>query len=130
MFEADINPFCGVDTNHLFEKFCFEHLGCLVSSLLQASSTPSHHYLCLYVTSVPPSPSPSPPPSPCSLISFNRSPLKFHLGKNIISANSVEINEEKLAGQISFTIYHYCRPSKTFWNWTTFSQRYYTPILA
>ena len=31
IFDADYNPFCGVDTNHLFEKYCIEHLGCLVS---------------------------------------------------------------------------------------------------
>ena len=32
IFDADYNPFHGVDTNHLFEGFCIEHLGCLVSS--------------------------------------------------------------------------------------------------
>ena len=31
IFDADFNPFDGIDTNHLFEKFCTEHLGCLVS---------------------------------------------------------------------------------------------------
>ena len=31
VFEANHNPFHGVDTNHMFEKFCIEHLGYLVS---------------------------------------------------------------------------------------------------
>ena len=31
IFDADYNPFYGVHTNHLFERFCIDHLGCLVS---------------------------------------------------------------------------------------------------
>ena len=34
IFDADYNPFHGVDTNDLFEKYCIEHLGCLVSHAL------------------------------------------------------------------------------------------------
>ena len=37
VFDTDINPFHGIDTNHLFEKFCYEHLGCLVSLSLSLS---------------------------------------------------------------------------------------------
>lgn len=29
----DLDPFKGVDTNYLYEKFCIEHFGCLVSVL-------------------------------------------------------------------------------------------------
>lgn len=31
IFDADCNPFYGVHTNHLLERFCIDHLGCLVS---------------------------------------------------------------------------------------------------
>lgn len=31
IFDAEYNPFNGIQTNHLFERFCIEHLGCLVS---------------------------------------------------------------------------------------------------
>ena len=34
VLEKAYNPFEDIESNHLFEKFCIDHLGCLVSLLL------------------------------------------------------------------------------------------------
>ena len=31
--QQDYDPFKNIDSNYLFEKFCVDHLGCLVSAI-------------------------------------------------------------------------------------------------
>ena len=45
IIDTKYNPFDGIDTNYLFERFCVEHLGCLVSQLPLLLMLVCKHYI-------------------------------------------------------------------------------------